>query len=169
MKKNNRRFIACVFISMFGLACCAYLLAQFAVGIKLFSSAPSEEIGKIKYVDSNGNDIFAQSNSAVIFECPINMISVDINNNVAHIQGCGFSIVRAPAYGVVESINNNTIIINHGNSTYSTISGLSQVGVIVGDLVLTGYPIGASSLAIDFSVDVADMPLDMHWLFDNII
>lgn len=166
---KNKRIVLMSFSAIFAVAAGAYLLVHFVFGIKQISVSPSsDEIGKIKYVDSNGNNVFA-STAAVVFESPINFLEIEIENDIAHITGLGFSIVRAPAYGVVESADNATVVINHGNSTFSTVSGLLHVGVKEGDLLSSGQPIGSTAQQVDFSVVVSELPMDMQWLFGSVI
>lgn len=163
---KNRSFITICFCAILAVAVCGYLVARFALGFKQLSFTPAPDIGKIKYVDSNGYDVFA-STTAVVFQCPINMIALEVEGDVAHITAYDFCIVKAPAYGVVKSADASVVVMDHGNSTTSTISGLYNVAVTAGQLVLAGQPIGTTLNCVDFSVMVSDLPMDMQWLLKS--
>lgn len=163
MKTRSKTTI--IFSCIFLFASAAYLAIHFAFGAKNAKVQIPQDVGKIKYVDGNGNDVFV-SGEAVVFSQPVLISDVVIENNEAKITVSDFLLVRAPAYGVVVFCEGGKITIDHGNDTQSTISGLSNVGVKAGDLVLAGQAIGSCEKEIVFSVEVGDLPLNMQWLIE---
>lgn len=162
---KNKKFIFVVFSVLLLASVGAFFAVQLFFGFEHLSviSPETDEIGKIKYVDINGNDVFASS-SAVVFSNPISVSSVVVDGDVAQIEVSEFSICRAPAYGVVTRVENGTIEIDHGNNTKSVLSGLSNVAVCENQIVFACQPIGATTKSVSFSVSVDDLPLDMQWL-----
>ena len=163
MKTKSKVIV--VFGCIFLFASIAYFAGHIAYGSKNITTSLPQDIGKIKYVDGNGDDVFV-SGDAVVFNQPVFISNVEIENNAAKISVVDFLLVRAPAYGVVTFCENGTVKIDHGNETESTISGIATIGVIKGDLVLAGQPIGSCENEIIFSVNVDDLPLDMNWLIE---
>jgi len=157
--------VAVTFSLLFAAATFAYFFAYLIVGIE--TSAIPQDIGKIKYVTSDGNDVFASS-GAVVFNQPVNICDVWVENNVAHIVVSQYTIIRAPAFGIVTKAENGTIKINHGNSTESIIGGVSVFGVKAGEIVCGGDAIGSAENEITFSVSVSELPLNMIWLLEGL-
>lgn len=165
---KNKNYVLIVFTLILFVSVGIYLSVQFVFGSKrlnMFSDI-DEEIGKIKYVDINGNEVFASSN-AVVFSSPVNFYDIDIRQNTAYIKAFEGGLLYAPAYGVVVKAENNVIEIEHGNSTKSKIVGALGFGVKVGDLVFAGQTIGLASNDVEFSVLVSDLPMDMEWMISN--
>ena len=163
-KKHIFGLMALMTLSAFAV----YLSVNLFFGFKYLPnfSTDNDGIGKIKYVDALGNDVFASA-SAVVFTNPISVSSVSIDGDIAEIEVSEFSIVRAPAYGVVIIANDGIVEIDHGNETKSTISGLTNIAVNENDVVFAGFPIGSTTSNVKFSVEVSQLPLDMRWLLET--
>ena len=163
---KTKRVVTITFSLLLFGAIGLYFFVQFVMGIK--SASIPQVDGKIKYVTSEGNEVFSSS-TAVVFNRPVQICDVVVENNIAHIKVSEFSIIRSPAMGVVTSAKNGTIEINHGNDTVSTIQGLTTLGVQEGDLVYAGVAIGTTEKEITFSVSVSELPLDMKWLIEEFV
>lgn len=164
MKSKNK--VSLVFGIIFALAIGVYFLVHLILGAKT-ASIP-QDVGKIKYVDGTGNEIFASA-GAVVFSKPIQISEVTIENNIARIKVSELELVKSPAMGVIKYAQNGRVEIEHGNSTYSVIDGITTLGVKEGDYVLSGEAIGTSESEIEFSVTVSDLPLDMKWLIESFV
>ena len=161
---KTKKKISLIFGMLLAFAVVAYFLVQLAFRAK--NASIPNDVGKIKYVDGSGNEIFASA-SAVMFSLPIQVSDITIENNVAHIKAQELELVRSPAMGVVKFAQNGRVEIEHGNSTYSVISGITTLGVKEGDYIFSGDPIGTSESEIEFSVTVSDLPLNMKWLIES--
>ena len=161
---KTKHTISLIFSIIFAVSVGAYFLTYFVIG--LGAASLPQDIGKIKYVTKEGNDVFA-AGGAVVFNRPVQICDVLVKDNVAHITVSEFSIIRSPAMGVITKAENGIIEIDHGNETYSTISGIKTIGVGVGELVYGGSPIGSMDCEVTFSVSVSELPLDMIWLVED--
>ena len=163
---KTKKKISLIFGLLLAFAIGIYFVVHMLLGAKNVSIP--NDVGKIKYVDGAGNEIFASA-SAVVFSKPIQISDITIQNNIAYIKVQELEIVRAPAMGVVKYAQNGRVEIEHGNSTYSAIEGITTLGVKEGDYILSGEPIGTSESEIEFSVVVSDLPLDMKWLIESFV
>ena len=161
---KTKHQIALIFTAILAFAAIFYFVVQIALGAKNVT-AP-QDIGKIKYVTSEGNEVFA-STGAVVFNRPMEILDVKVENNIASVKVSEFTIIRCPAYGVVTLAQNGTVEINHGNETTSRITGISTLGVKEGDIVYSGTALGTTDTQITFSVSVSELPLDMRWLIES--
>lgn len=164
MKK--RKFVALVFGCIFCLAVGAYFVTHLVLGAKNIK-IDTNDIGKIKYVDKNGNSIFAGT-GAIVFNMPVEVGSVKIENDIAKITVRDYCIVRAPAHGVVIFAEGGKVVIDHGNNTSTQIEGLDTLGVQQNEEVFAGKPLGATTKEIEFSVRVDDIPVGMKWILNEV-